>query len=97
VVDAAGTPRALIPAPRWANYVELGLMEIRRYGSGSPQIVRRLTALYDRLTDVVGERERGRVELERRLLREAVAQTYTDAEERAVVERPDRLGLGGAA
>jgi uncharacterized membrane protein len=97
VVDAAGTPRALVPAPRWADYVELGLMEIRRYGHTSPQIVRRLTALYDRLTGVAGERERARVELERRLLRDAVAQAFTDAEERAVVERPDRLGLGGAA
>ena len=33
VVDAGGTPRALVPAPRWADYVELGLVEIRRYGA----------------------------------------------------------------
>ena len=32
VVDADGTPRAIVPAPRWADYVELGLVEIRRYG-----------------------------------------------------------------
>ena len=32
VVDADGTPRALVPAPRWADYVELGLVEIRRFG-----------------------------------------------------------------
>jgi uncharacterized membrane protein len=70
-------------------------MEIRLYGHTSPQIVRRLSALYDRLTGVAGERDRARVELERRLLRDAVAQEFTDAEERAVVERPDRLGLGG--
>src|SRR6185436_4787860 len=74
VVDAGGTPRALVPAPRWADYVELGLVEIRRYGHGSPQIVRRLTALYDRLG------EHPRIELERRLLREAVAKAFPDDE-----------------
>jgi uncharacterized membrane protein len=96
VVDAGGTPRALVPAPRWADYVELGLVEIRRYGQESPQIVRRLTALYDRLGALADVGEQPRIELERRLLREAVARAFPDAEERAIVERPDRLGLGGA-
>ena len=50
LVDDDGSPRAIVPAPRWAAYMELGLMEIRRYGAESPQIVRRLTALYDRLS-----------------------------------------------
>ena len=96
VVDAGGTPRAIVPAPRWADYVELGLVEIRRYGGDSPQIVRRLTALYDRLGEVADDGERSRLALERRLLREAAAQAFPDDEERAIVERPDRLGLGGA-
>jgi uncharacterized membrane protein len=97
VLDDEGTPRALVPAPRWAAYVELGLMEIRRYGHDSPQVVRRLHALYDRLCEVVDERERGRIELERRLLDQAVLDAFPDAHERAVVEQSDRLGLGGAA
>jgi hypothetical protein len=76
--------------------VELGLMEVRRYGHASPQIVRRLHALYDRLCEVVDERERVRVELERRLLDQAVLGAFPDAQERALVEQSDRLGLGGA-
>ena len=96
LVDDDGRPRAIVPAPRWAAYMELGLMEIRRYGAVSPQIVRRLTALYDRLYEVADESERPRIELERRLLAEAVLATFPDAQERAIVERPDRLGLGGA-
>jgi uncharacterized membrane protein len=97
VVDAGGAPRGLVPAPRWGDYVELGLVEIRRYGYDSPQVVRRLTALYDRLGALADAGEQPRIELERRLLREAVARTFPDDEERAIVERPDRLGLGGAA
>ena len=57
--------------------------------------MRRLTALYDRLGEVADER-RSRLALERRLLREAAARAFPDDEERAIVERPDRLGLGGA-
>jgi uncharacterized membrane protein len=94
VVDHDGRARARVTAPRWSAYVELGLMEIRRYGADSPQVARRLTALYDRLGDVAGDDERGRVDLERRLLAEAVGAAFPDAEERRIVERADRLGLG---
>ena len=69
-------------------------MEIRRYGADSPQVVRRLHALYDRLCDVAGDDERGRVDLERRLLAEAVATAFPDPQERRIVEQADRLGLG---
>ncbi len=96
VVDGDGHPCASVPAPRWAAYLELGLTEIRRYGCSSPQIVRRLNALHDRLGALADESERPRIELERRLLAEAVIEAFPDAQERAIVERPDRLGLGGA-
>jgi uncharacterized membrane protein len=96
VVDDERTPRARIHAPRWAEYFELGVMEIRLYGASSPQIVRRLYALYDLLDNVADDSERPRIALERRLLQEAVVVQFADPEERAIVERPDRLGLGGA-
>lgn len=96
VIDDAGTPRARVRAPRWSTYVELGLTEIRHYGAGSPQVVRRMQALYEHLLAVVDETERPRVELERRLLAEAVERAFPDLEERAIVTQPDRLGLGGA-
>jgi uncharacterized membrane protein len=72
------------------------LLEIRRYGHASPQVVRRLHALYDRLCEVVDEGDRACVELERRLLDEAVLRAFPDVEERAIVEQSARLGLGGA-
>jgi uncharacterized membrane protein len=96
VVDADGRPRARVPAPRWSAYVELGLTEIRRYGAGAPQVVRRLRALYDHLLAVVAENDCPRVELERRLLDEAVEHEFPDPEERAIIAQPDRMGLGGA-
>jgi uncharacterized membrane protein len=97
VVDDDGTARGIIPAPRWGTYFELGLLEIRRYGARAPQVVRRLNALYNRLDHVADADERPLIERERRLLAAAVRVAFPDAEERAVVERPDRLGLGGVS
>jgi uncharacterized membrane protein len=94
LVDDEGRARARVSAPRWSAYVELGLMEIRRYGADSPQVVRRLHAVYDRLSDVAGDGGRDRVDLERRLLSEAVDAAFPDPEERRIVEQADRLGLG---
>ena len=99
LIDDAGRSRARITAPRWSAYAELGLMEIRRYGADSPQVVRRLYALYDRLSAAAEDGDaRERIELERRLLDQAADAEYPDPEERRLVAQPDRLGLGfGAA
>ena len=60
-------------------------------------MVRRLRALYAHLLEVVHAPERARIELERRLLDEQLAARFPDREEREILSRPDRLGLGGAA
>jgi hypothetical protein len=88
-----GRARARVTAPRWAEYVELGLMEIRRYGADSPQVARRLHAVYDRPCEVVGDGERARVDLERRLLAEAVAGSRAGRRARAGGRPPDARGL----
>ena len=90
-------PARARPAPTWTDYFELAVTEIRHYGAGSVQVGRRLHALYDHLLGEVDEPARRRVELERRLLDEALAKTFPDPEEQAIVRRPDRLGLGAGA
>jgi uncharacterized membrane protein len=97
VLETDGTPRGSFPVPTWREYFDLALIEIRHYGAGSAQIARRLRALYAHLLDVVDESERGRVELEQRLLEEQLAARFPDPEEREILSRSDRLGLGGAS
>jgi uncharacterized membrane protein len=97
VRDDDGAEVGLVPAPTWTGYLELAVTEIRHYGAGSAQVARRLHALYDHLLAEVDEEARPRVELERRLLNEALARTFPDPEEQAVVGRSDRLGLGAGA
>jgi uncharacterized membrane protein len=97
VRDGDGVGLGLVPAPTWTDYLELALTEIRHYGAGSAQVCRRLHALYDHLLAEVDEEARARVELERRLLDEALARTFPDPAEQAIVGRPDRLGFGAGA
>jgi uncharacterized membrane protein len=97
VLEPDGTPRGSFPVPTWREYFDLALIEIRHYGAGSAQVARRLRALYAHLLDVVEESELGRVELEQRLLDEQLAVRFPDPEERDILSRSDRLGLGGAA
>jgi uncharacterized membrane protein len=97
VLDGEGVPVGRVPAPTWTDYFELAVTEIRHYGGDSVQVGRRLHALYDHLLAEIDERARPRVQLERRLLDEALARTFPDPEEQAIAGRPDRLGLGAGA
>ena len=97
VLDDDGEPRGRVPAPTWTEYLELGLTEIRHYGMESIQIGRRLQAVYDRLAQETGDDEQARVELERRLLDQALDARFTDERERAIAGRPDHMGLGAAS
>ena len=58
------------------------------------QVARRLHALYDQLGEVAADGERDRLDLERRLLAEAVHDAFPNPEERRIVGQADRLGLG---
>jgi uncharacterized membrane protein len=95
VLDADGTARGSFPVPTWREYFDLALIEIRHYGAGSAQIARRLRALYAHLLEIVDASERARIELEQRLLDEQLATRFPDPEEREILRRSDRLGLGG--
>jgi uncharacterized membrane protein len=96
VWDTDGKPCGLVAAPTWVDYVSLALMEIRHYGASSAQVVRRLRVLHERLLELVDVDERARVDLERRLLDEQLEVSFPDPEERAILARPDPLGLGSA-
>jgi uncharacterized membrane protein len=93
VLGDDGEPRGRVPAPTWPEYLELGLTEIRHYGTGSIQIARRLQGVYDRLAQETAD-DAARVELERRLLEQALDARFTEVQERSIAARPDRMGLG---
>jgi uncharacterized membrane protein len=72
--DRAGAVRLVQPRPGWADYVHLALDEIRQYGSGSLQVLRRLRTVIDDLLTVAPPDRRGPLEEQLALLAEATGQ-----------------------
>ncbi len=67
-VDGHGKLRLVLPRPGWDDYVHLALDEIRQYGAGSLQVVRRLRSLIDDVARVCPLERLPPLEAQRRLL-----------------------------
>jgi len=93
-VDITGTVRLLRTVPDWEQLVQLSFVEIIRYGSGAPQVSRRLLTAFDDLErQAPPGREVAVLSLRAWLLRE-VEQRGDDPEFVRLASRPDDLGLG---
>jgi uncharacterized membrane protein len=93
--DADGVLRLMFPMPTWEDYLMLAFDEIRQYGVGSLQVMRRLRAALNAIADSVAEE--GRRESVRQHLRhldEVVGHSSHDVEDRLVALQEDRQGLG---
>ena len=91
-VDAEGAVRLIVPQPGWDRLVELAFTEPALFGSGSPQVSRKLTAIFDDLEACVPPERFAALEAQRAWLREEVGRRHTLPTERVL--RPDALGLG---
>jgi uncharacterized membrane protein len=89
LADRSGQVRLVFATPVWEDYLELALTEIRQYGAGSVQVVRRLRALLEDLREVVPEARRAAVEQQLQRLDAGVA-----SDDPALAARADRQGLG---
>jgi uncharacterized membrane protein len=87
-MDASGAVRLAVDIPGFDALCELALTEIALFGAGSPQIPRRLIALYDDLGSLVTPERR--VALARQ--RDAWMQTLASAGQPVI--QPNVLGLG---
>ncbi len=92
--DAAGTLRLVMPARRWEDFLTLALTEIREYGADSIQVMRRLRATLDALTDAVIPEYRGAVDEERAQLDATIAMRWDETPDQALAARADRQGIG---
>jgi uncharacterized membrane protein len=93
--DANGAPRLVVPMPTWEDYLTLAFDEIRQYGTGSVQVMRRLRAALIALSESLTDADRAgaaRNYLEHLDL--AIARSPLDAQDQAVARETDRQGLG---
>ena len=91
-VDAENAVRLMVPVPGWDRLVALAFTEPALYGSGSPQVTRKLTAIFDDLVACVPPERVAAIEALRTWLREEVGRGQTLPTDRVL--SPDALGLG---
>jgi uncharacterized membrane protein len=96
VVDSRGRVRVIYRTPDWEDFVHLSCHEIRTCGAGNIQIARRMRAMFDDLIATLPADRHPVLELESRLLSQAIRTHFQQPEDLALAETPDTQGLGGA-
>jgi uncharacterized membrane protein len=92
---AALTSGVVMPVRTWADFLALGITEIREYGATSTQVVRRLRALLDELGELVRPENRAAVDEELRRLDATVALAYGNSIDLDIASSRDHQGIGG--
>jgi uncharacterized membrane protein len=93
--DDAGRLRVVIPSQRWEDFLSLAVTEIREYGAGSIQVMRRLRTMLDGLREEVLDEYRPAVDEELRRLQATVAASFGDSVDLDRALTADRQGIGG--
>jgi uncharacterized membrane protein len=89
-----GTTRVVMRARTWADFLTLGVTEIREYGASSIQVMRRLRAMLEELHETVPPECRAAVERELARLDATVEATWGRSLDVDLAEVLDRQGIG---
>jgi uncharacterized membrane protein len=92
--DSSGQLRLILPRPDWEAYVHLALDEIRQYGAGSVQVLRRMRALILDCHAIAPESRRPPLEAQLGLLDEALERGFPSRHEAQIAEAPSVQGHG---
>jgi uncharacterized membrane protein len=95
VSDVNGNVRLVYRIPDWEDFVLLGVAEIRHYGAGSMQIMRRLRAMLEDLIKFLPADRAPLLQEQLELLHATVKREFDDPRDREQAEIPDSQGLGG--
>ena len=93
--DSNGLLRLIVPMPTWEDYLTLAFDEIRQFGTGSIQVMRRLRAALTGLTETA--MVASRADAVRHYLKHldlVIDRSPLDAEDKATARQEDRQGLG---
>lgn len=94
VRDSTGVVRLVYRTPGWDAFVALAATEMRLCGGNSPQVTRRLRAMFDRLDQSVPAERRGPIRAEIALLQGAIDRNFADPADRCRATVPDCQGFG---
>jgi uncharacterized membrane protein len=96
VRDRDGKLRVVYGTPDWPDYVTLATAEIRHYGEGSLQVIRRLRAMLEHLIASLPEDRRPPLQAELALLGNVAGRCFQDEEDRKRAAVADYQGIGGS-
>jgi uncharacterized membrane protein len=85
----------VIPVRSWEDYLELGVTEIREFGSTSVQVVRRMRAMLEQLHEEVQPEHRPAVEDELARLEATVSAAFAQSVDLDRARVADPQGIGG--
>lgn len=93
--DASKQLRVICRTPNWEDFVHLAFSEIRRCGSNSLQVVRRLRAMIQNLLQTLPAHRHAALHQELSILDGDVDSYFSHPEERALARIGNSQGLGG--
>lgn len=96
ICDKAGELRLVFRTPNWEDFVHLACTEIRQYGAGSIQIMRRMRSMLENLMQTLPSHRHLELLKQLDLLDRAIEGHYTFAEDRELARIADPQGLGGS-
>lgn len=97
IFDGDGQLRVIFHTPNWKDFLDLTFSEIRTYGAGNFQVVRRLRAMIENVSQNVPERRATLLGEELDLLDRAAQEQYRFPEDLKRSRVSDSQGLGGAS
>jgi uncharacterized membrane protein len=93
--DRNGIVRVIYPTPNWEDFIRLSFDEIRQYGAGSVQVMRRLrSALVGLVESLTDESRIAEIKHYIDHLDLTISRSPLDREDQAVAMQEDRQGLG---
>lgn len=94
-VDASGVPRLYITPRTWERYVSFACDEIRVYGEGHLQVMRRLREMLEELGGIADDERRAALDRQLHLVAAASERGFADPEDRTTAMIRDAQGIGG--
>ena len=94
--DATGEVRLVFRTPNWEDFVNMSCTEIRHYGAGSVQIMRRLRSMLENLMHTLPQHRHAELRQQLNLLDRTIDGHYVFPEDLALARIPDPQGLGGS-
>jgi len=93
--DAAGELRLIFRTPNWEDFVHLTCTEVRHFGAGSVQIMRRMRSMLENLMQTLPLHRHAELHRQLALLDRTIEESYSFPEDQALARIPDSQGLGG--